>query len=71
MTDYEKLIPSGIIFNLSEIEKMKLLNIAMAKKLIKTKKIESVKVGNKLHISRDALIKYLNKNTIVISGNDL
>ena len=63
-TNYDTLIPKGILFNLKEIEEMNIIKINMAKKLIIKKKIEVVKIGNKLHISRTELIRFLQENTI-------
>lgn len=64
-TNYDELIPQGVIFNLKEIEEMNIIKIDMAKKLIAKNEIEVVKIGNKLHISRSELIRYLETNTIV------
>lgn len=62
--NYDELIPKGVIFNLKEIEEMNIIKIDMAKKLISKNEIEVVKIGNKLHISRSELIRYLEANTI-------
>ncbi len=66
MTNYDELIPSGVIFNLKEIAEMNLIKVDMCKKLIHQKSIEFVKVGNKLHISRSVLIQYLEENTTIV-----
>ncbi len=63
-TNYDELIPKGVIFNLKEIEEMNIIKIDMAKKLISKNEIEVVKIGSKLHISRSELIRYLEANTI-------
>ena len=64
-TDYDKTLPPFVIANLMQIEQMKAgLKVAMLKKLIGKGKIEVIKIGNKLHISRAELIRYLNDNTI-------
>ena len=63
-TNYDELIPEGIIFNLKQIEAMKLIKVDMAKKLILNGELEFVKIGNKLHLSRAVIINYLEKNTI-------
>ena len=65
-TDYDKIIPKGVIFNLKEIEKMGIIKIDMAKKLIYQGEIEVVKIGNKLHLSRTEIIRYLERNTISV-----
>ncbi len=64
-TNYDELIPHGVLFNLREVEDMKIIKIDMAKKLIANHEIEYVKIGNKLHLSRSVLIRYLEENTIV------
>lgn len=69
-TNYNELIPKGVIFNLKEIEEMNIIKIDMAKKLISKNEIEVVKIGNKLHISRSELIRYLEANTIVAYNLD-
>jgi excisionase family DNA binding protein len=63
-TDYNELIPQGILFNLRQIEDMNIIKVNMTKKLIANNEIEFVKIGNKLHISRTELIRYLEENTI-------
>jgi hypothetical protein len=63
-TDFDKLIPQRVLFNLKEIESFGIIKINMAKKLIAKSELEIVKIGNKIHISRDELIRYLKANTI-------
>jgi len=63
-TNYDELIPRGVLFNLKEIEDMNLLKVDMAKKLIYNKQIECVKIGSKIHIARSELIRFLVTNTI-------
>ena len=65
-TNYNELIPEGVLFNLADIQEMKLLRIPTAKKMIDKGLIEIVKVGNKIHISRTALIRYLEDQTIPV-----
>ncbi|MFW2600650.1 MULTISPECIES: DNA-binding protein [Arcobacteraceae] len=62
-TDYNSIIPNKILFNLKEIEEIGLIKTDMAKKLVYNGYLEVVKIGNKLHISREELIKYLEINT--------
>lgn len=69
-TNYENLLPKAILFNLKEIEKLSIIKIAMAKKLIQNNEIEFVKIGNKIHISRAELINYLNKNTQMVKTEE-
>ena len=61
---YDMLIPQGVIFNLKEIEDMKVIKIDMAKTLIYNHELEVVKIGKKIHISRTELIRFLVANTI-------
>lgn len=63
-TNFDQLIPNAILFNLREIEEMGLIKICMTKKLIANKELEIVKIGNKLHLSRVELLRYLEANTI-------
>ena len=65
-TNYDTLIPQGILFNLRQIEDMNLIKVDMAKKLISNSAIEIVKIGKKIHISRSELIRYLESNTISV-----
>lgn len=67
ITDYEE-IPKQILFNLKKIEELGILRIDMAKKLISKNLIEHVKIGNKIHISRVELIRFLQANTIPVSN---
>ena len=62
---YDMLIPKGVLFNLKEIEEMKILKTDMAKKLIYNNELEVVKIGKKIHISRTELIRFLVANTIM------
>ena len=62
-TDYNLIIPNKILFNLKEIEEIGLIKTDMAKKLVYNGYLEVVKIGNKLHISREQLINYLELNT--------
>lgn len=66
---YDLLVPQGVIFNLKEIEEMRILKIDMAKKLIYNNEIEVVKIGKKIHISRTELIRFLIDNTIRASDS--
>jgi len=70
-TDYNDLIPQGILFNLREIEDMNMIKIEMAKKLIQKRMLEVVKIGNKLHVSRTELIRFLEQNTILATEHEI
>ncbi len=65
ITNYDELIPEGVLFNIREIDDMHAIKTDMTKKLIDNGKLEAVKIGTKLHISRTELIKYLIDNTIL------
>jgi len=62
-TNYDSIIPNKILFNLKEIEQLGVLKTDMAKKLIYNHELEIVKIGKKIHISREELIRYLESNT--------
>jgi hypothetical protein len=63
-TDYNSLLPQGVIFNLKEIESHGIIKIAMLKKLVLKKQIEIIKIGKKVHIARSELVRYLESRTI-------
>mgnify|MGYP001618322828 CR=1 FL=1 len=63
-TNFEELIPKRVLFNLKEIEELGILKIDMTKKLITKGKLEVVMIGNKLHLSRPEIIRYLEENLI-------
>lgn len=62
-TNYDEIIPCGVLFNLKEVEEMKIIKVDMAKKLILKGELEHVKIGKKIHLSRSVLVQYLNNNT--------
>lgn len=66
-TDYNEIIPVGVLFNLKEVEEMRIIKVDMAKKLIANRELEAVKIGNKLHLSRTELIHYLQRNTLSVN----
>ncbi|MCT7627045.1 helix-turn-helix domain-containing protein [Aliarcobacter butzleri] len=61
--NYNSLLPNKILFSLKEIEDLGAIKTDMAKKLIYSGFLEVVKIGNKIHISREELIRYLKENT--------
>lgn len=63
-TDFEELIPKRVLFNLKEVEELGIIKVDMAKKLIFKGKLEIVKIGSKLHLSRTELLRYLEENLI-------
>lgn len=62
-TNYDSIIPNKILFNLKEIEQLGVLKTYMTKKLVFNGFLEVVRIGNKIHISREELIRYLESNT--------
>ncbi len=66
-TNYQDVLPKGILFNLKQVEELSILKVSMAKKLILLGQLESVKIGNKIHISRTELIRFLEENTVQAS----
>ena len=69
ITNYDELIPEGVIFTIRQINDMGLIKSDMLKKLIYTQQIEVLKIASKNHISRTALIAYLESNTIPVQSN--
>lgn len=65
ITDFETLIPQGVLFSIKQINDMNLIRSDMLKKLIYNRAIEVVKIGSKNFISRTALISFLEENTIL------
>lgn len=63
-SNYNNLIPTGVLFNLAQLEELQILKTPTAKKLIYAGKLEAVKIGNKLHISRAEIIRYLEARTM-------
>ncbi len=61
--NYEEL-PSQVLFNLKTIDELGIAKIATMKKIISNQGISIVKIGNKIHIRRSELIRYINANTI-------
>lgn len=69
ITNYEELLPEGILFSIRQINEMGLIKSDLLKKLIYSHKIEVVKLNSKNFISRTALISYLESQTIPVDGN--
>ena len=63
-TDYNELIPKGVLFSIKDIDEMNLIKSDMLKKLIYNRNIEVVKLGKKNFISRISLVAFLEANTI-------
>ena len=64
MTDFNKLVPKKKIQTFKEIDEAGLINTGMLFKLYRNGEIEVIKIGNKNHVSRDELIRYLEQNRI-------
>lgn len=60
-------IPKKVLFNLKTIEDIGIAKTSMMKKIIYNGEIPIVKIGNKIHIKRSELIKFINSNTISLN----
>lgn len=67
-TNYNELIPNGLLFSIKEIDEMNLIKSDMLKKIIYNREIEVVKIGKKNFISKQALIAYLEANTVPVES---
>ena len=65
-TDFNSLLPQGVLFSIKEISAMGLIKSDLLKKLIYSKRIEVTKLASKNYISRSSLIRYLDDNTIPV-----
>ena len=65
--NYENIIPKGVLFNLGQLQELNILKTPTAKKLIYAGKLEAIKIGNKLHISRTEIIRYLEDRTLKVN----
>ncbi|QOY51363.1 DNA-binding protein [Candidatus Sulfurimonas baltica] len=63
-TNFDELLPAGILFSIKTINDMSLIKSDLLKKLIYSQKIEVTKLNSKNFISRTALVAYLEANTI-------
>ena len=63
-TNYDSILPQGVIFNLKDIDNFGIIKIDMMKKLVLKKQIEFIKIGRKVHIARSELIRYLESRTV-------
>lgn len=66
-TNYDEIIPNGVLFNLQDLQAYNIIKVPTAKKLITSGKLEAIKIGNKLHISRAEIIRYLEDRTIKVN----
>ena len=58
----ENTLPKQIMFSLRELQDIGFMRISTLKKFIGQGDIEAVKVGAKLFILRDEVIRYFNEN---------
>lgn len=58
-TDFQTLIPEGLLFSIKDIDAMKLIKKDMLRKIILNNGIAVVKIGSKNFIDRQTLINYL------------
>lgn len=57
--DYENLIPNWVHFSIAELDELHIIKKNMAIKLFKTGILEKKMIGNKKHVTRTELIRYL------------
>lgn len=67
-SNYEDLIPKRVLFNLREIENLGLIKIPTIKKILSKGEITYIRIGNKFHIARNELIRYLEANTFAVAS---
>lgn len=66
-SNYNKIIPAGVLFNLAQLQELNIIKTSTAKKLIYAGKLEAVKIGAKLHVSRAEIIRYLEDRTLKVN----
>jgi hypothetical protein len=66
-TNYNNIIPKGVLFNLAQLQGYSIIKTPTAKKLIYAGKLEAIKISNKLHVSRAELIRYLEDKTVKVN----
>ena len=59
-TDFETLLPKGLLFSIKDIDAMGLIKKDFLRKLILNNGITVLKIGSKNFIDRKTLIDYLN-----------
>ena len=64
MTNFNTLVPKKALQTFKDIADSGLITQGMLFKLYRAGQIEVIKIGNKNHVSRDELIRYLEENTI-------
>ena len=63
-TNFEEILPNLVLFNLKQLEDIGVLKAPTAKKLIYQGKLEAIKIGAKLHITKAEVIRYLTDRTL-------
>ena len=66
-TNFEEILPNLVLFNLKQLEDFGVLKTPTAKKLISQGKLEAIKIGAKIHISRAEIIRYLEDRTLKVN----
>ena len=67
-TNFNELLPDGILFSIKQINDYQIIKSDLLKKLIYSQKIEVTKLNSKNFVSRVALVKYLEDNTIAANN---
>jgi excisionase family DNA binding protein len=68
IANYEDLLPPKVLFNLREIENLALIKVSTIKKILSKGEIAYIRIGNKFHIARNELIRYLEANTFAVAS---
>lgn len=59
-----EILPKKVLFNLKAIEEVGIAKVSTMKKIISNGEIPIVKIGNKIHVKRIDLIRFIDANTI-------
>jgi len=60
----DDILPQQIMFSLRDLQNLGFMKISTLKKFIKQGDIKAVKIGIKLFILRDEVIRYFNENIV-------
>jgi hypothetical protein len=60
----EEILPNLVLFNLKQLEDFGVVKTPTAKKLINQGKLEAIKIGAKLHITKAEVVRYLTDRTV-------
>ena len=61
--DFENELPQQVLFSLTNLHDMGVLNKSTAKKFISEKLIVSTRIGKKHYISRNEVLRFLDEST--------